>query len=111
MITNERRLPTFLLKQQSFVDVLDFSESFISGYVGYIVFVFGPLLLIPDTEVLKKAGVQSVHTLLKLAQLRWMSHVTRMPDERPPKKVRYREIKKGQCSHSGQKTKTPFKTR
>ena len=26
---------------------------------------------IPDTEVLKRAGIQSVHTLLKLAQLRW----------------------------------------
>ena len=26
---------------------------------------------IPDTEDLKKAGMQSVHTLLKLAQLRW----------------------------------------
>ena len=37
---------------------------------------------IPDTEVLKKAKMQSVHTLLKLAQLRWTGHVTRMPDER-----------------------------
>ena len=36
---------------------------------------------IPDTEVLKRAGMQSVHTLLKLAQLRWTGHVTRMPDE------------------------------
>ena len=40
---------------------------------------------IPDTEVLKRAGMQSVHTLLKLAQLRWTGHVTRMPDERLPK--------------------------
>ena len=37
---------------------------------------------IPDTEVLKRAGMQSVHnTLLKLAQLRWTGHVTRMPDD------------------------------
>ena len=36
---------------------------------------------IPDTEVLKRAGMQSVHTLLKLAQLRWTGHVTRMHDE------------------------------
>ena len=42
---------------------------------------------IPDTEFLKKAKMQSVHTLLKLAQLRWTDHVTRMPDERLPKKV------------------------
>ena len=27
---------------------------------------------IPDTEVLKKAGMQSMHTVLKLAQLRWI---------------------------------------
>ena len=40
------------------------------------------------------AGMQSVHTLLKLAQLRWTGHVTRMPDERLPKKKR---------SHGGQK--------
>ena len=31
---------------------------------------------IPDIEVLKRAGMQSVHTLLKLAQLRWTGHVT-----------------------------------
>ena len=37
---------------------------------------------IPDTEVLKRAGKQSVHTLLELAQLRWRGHVTRMPDEK-----------------------------
>ena len=36
--------------------------------------------MIPDTEVLKNAEVQSVHTLLKLAQLRCTGHVTRMPD-------------------------------
>ena len=36
---------------------------------------------IPDTEDLKKANMQSVHTILKLAQLRWTGHVTREPDE------------------------------
>ena len=53
---------------------------------------------IPDTEVLKRAGMQSVHILLKLAQLRWTGHVTRMPDERLPKKILY-----GKRSHGGQK--------
>ena len=38
--------------------------------------------IIPDTEVLKRARMQSVHTLLKLTQLRWTDHVTRMPEER-----------------------------
>ena len=44
------------------------------------------------TEVLKRAGMQSVHTLLKLAQLGWTGHVTRMPDERLPKKILYGEL-------------------
>ena len=58
---------------------------------------------IPDTEVLKKAKMQSVHTLLKLAQLRWTDHVTRMPDERLLKKVLYGELQEGKRSQGGQK--------
>ena len=74
---------------------------------------------IPDTEVLKKAKMQSVHTLLKLAQLRWTGHVTRMPDERLPKKVIYGELFsmencKKESAHKVAKrnaTKTPLKPR
>ena len=58
---------------------------------------------IPDTEVLKKAGMQSMHTVLKLAQLRWTGHVIRMPDERLPKKVVYGELQEGKLSQCGQK--------
>ena len=58
---------------------------------------------IPDTEVLKKAKMQSVHTLLKLAQLRRNGHVTRMPDERLSKKVLYGELQEGKRSQGGQK--------
>ena len=39
-----------------------------------------------DTEVLKKAATQSMHTVLKLAQLWWTGHVIRMPDERLQRK-------------------------
>ena len=68
---------------------------------------------IPDTEVLKKAKMQSVYTLLKLAQLRWTGHVTRMPDERLPKKGLYGELQEGKRSQGGQKKryKTPIKPR
>ena len=65
-----------------------------------------PVLLqdrIPDTEVLKRAGMQSVHTLLKVAQLRWTGNVTRMPDEELPKKILYGELQVGKRSHGGQK--------
>ena len=58
---------------------------------------------IPDTKVLKKAKMQIVHTLLKLAQLRWTVHVTRMPDERLPKKVLYVELQEGKRPQGGQK--------
>ena len=56
-----------------------------------------------DTEVLKRTGMQSVHTLLKLAQLRWTGHVTRMPDEHLPKKILYGELQVRKHSHGGQK--------
>ena len=58
---------------------------------------------IPYTEVLKKAGMQSMHVVLKLAQLRWTGHVIRMPDKRLPKKVFYGEQQEGKRSQEGQK--------
>ena len=58
---------------------------------------------IPDSEVLKRAWMQSVHTLLKLAQLRWTGHDTRMPEESLPKKFIYGELEMGKRFHGGQK--------
>ena len=44
--------------------------------------------------------MQSLHTQLKL---RWTGHVTRMHDERLPKKVLYVELQEGKRSQGGQK--------
>ena len=41
------------------------------------------------TKVLKKAGMQSIRAVLKLAQLRWTGHIIRMSDERLPKNYRW----------------------
>ena len=53
---------------------------------------------IPDTEVLRRADLPSIHTLLQKAQLRWAGHVARMPDHRLPKQLLYGELKEGKRS-------------
>ena len=55
--------------------------------------------------------MQRVHTLLKLAQLRWTGYVTRMPEERLPKKIFYGELEKDKLSQVVRRsdTKTPSK--
>ena len=58
---------------------------------------------IPDTEVLTRANLPSIHTVLKQSQLRWAGHVTRMPDHRLPKRLLYGELQEGKRSQGGQK--------
>jgi hypothetical protein len=58
---------------------------------------------IPDTEVLQRAEMTSVHAMLRRSQLRWAGHVCRMPDERIPKRLFYGELTEGKRSRGGQK--------
>ena len=59
--------------------------------------------MVPGTEVLTRAGIPSIHTLLRNAQVRWAGHVTRMPDDRLPKQLLYGELCYGKRSVVGQK--------
>jgi len=50
---------------------------------------------VPDTEVLERAGLPSIYTMLMQAQLRWAGHVVRMPDHRLPKRLFFGELTQG----------------
>ena len=58
---------------------------------------------IPDTEVLTRSNMMSIHTLLKKYQLRWTGHVVRMQDTRLPKKIFFGELTSGKRSRGGQR--------
>ena len=58
---------------------------------------------IPDTEVLTRANLPSINTMLMQTQLRWAGHVVRMPDHRLPKKLLFGELQHGKRSLGGQK--------
>ena len=53
---------------------------------------------VPDTEVLTRAGLPSIQTILMKTQLRWAGHVARMPDYRIPKKLFFGELQEGKRS-------------
>ena len=58
---------------------------------------------VPDTEILERSGLPSIYTMLRKSQLRWSGHVTRMPDERLPKRLLYGELQTGTRCRGGQK--------
>ena len=47
---------------------------------------------IPDTEVLTRAGLPRVYTMLMKSQPRWAGYVVRMPDHRLSKKLLFGEL-------------------
>ena len=58
---------------------------------------------IPDTQVLERANIPSVYTLLQKSQARWAGHVHRMPDTRIPKQLLYGVLASGKRAAGGQK--------
>ena len=58
---------------------------------------------VPDTEVLKRADLPSVITMIRKSQLRWAGHVYRMTDDRIPKQLLYGELTAGKRKVGGQK--------
>ena len=53
---------------------------------------------VTNTDVLSRAGLPTMYTLLRQRRLRWLGHVRRMEDGRIPKDVLYGELASGQRS-------------
>ena len=49
----------------------------------------------PDTEVLKRAGIQSLYLILQSWHLRWLGHVAHIDNSRIPKYILYGELSEG----------------
>ena len=50
---------------------------------------------VPNTEVLERAALPSMYTILKQRRMRWLGHVVRMDDGRIPKDLLYGELAQG----------------
>ena len=50
---------------------------------------------VPDTDILSRAKMDSIHAKLMKSQLRWAGHVARMPDDRLPKQIFFGELCEG----------------
>ncbi|XP_049869331.1 uncharacterized protein LOC126369082 [Pectinophora gossypiella] len=57
---------------------------------------------VPNTEVLRRAGLSGIEALIMKHQLRWCGHVLRMDDSRLPKAVFYSELSSGKRKQGGQ---------
>ncbi|XP_052673517.1 uncharacterized protein LOC128155711 [Crassostrea angulata] len=53
---------------------------------------------VPNTEVLSRANLPSMFTMLRQRRLRWLGHVRRMDDGRIPKDILYGELRSGKRS-------------
>ncbi|KAL1268509.1 hypothetical protein QQF64_033872, partial [Cirrhinus molitorella] len=50
---------------------------------------------VSNVEVLTRAGLPSMYTMLRQRRLSWLGHVRRMEDGRIPKDILYRELSAG----------------
>jgi len=50
---------------------------------------------VPNTEVLARAGLPTMYTLLRKRRMRWIGHLPRMEDGRIPKDILYGELAAG----------------
>ena len=57
---------------------------------------------VPDTEVLYRADMTSIHTLISKNQLHGSGHVVRLDDNRLPKHIFYGELATGKPTTGGQ---------
>ena len=54
---------------------------------------------VSSEEVLKRASLPSIQSILLQVQLRWAGHITRMEDIRMPKAVFLSKLQEGKCNH------------
>lgn len=59
--------------------------------------------MVADTEILRRANLQSIFTLLQKAQVRWAGHTVRLSDDGLPKQLLYGELSTGERTAGGQK--------
>ena len=50
---------------------------------------------IPNTTILRRAGLDGIEAYIMRSQLRWAGHVARMPDDRLPKQIFFSELSEG----------------
>ena len=58
---------------------------------------------VPNQEILRRAELTGIESMLNLAQLRWSGHVTRMDDSRLPKQLFHAELSTGKRHKGGQR--------
>lgn len=63
-----------------------------------------------NTDVLKKANLPSIFTILCKRRLKWLSHVTRVDDARIPKQMLYDQMATGKRARGSAKTACPGAT-